>query len=134
MNEVIITILYDDYEVLLSNKTIYEVEIVSYLGLIKTKKVIKVYKYILIFILSSFLIIYLLSNLIFRVDIITNDNKMKDKLNKYLITRGISKYHLKKNYNELKSIKEDILAKYKDEIDWIEIESIGSKYIFFNTI
>ena len=54
---------------------------------------------------------------------------MKDKLNKYLITKGISKYHLKKNYNELKSIKEDILTKYKDEIDWIEIESIGSKYI-----
>ncbi len=129
MNEVIITILYDDYEKLLNNKTIYEVEIISYLGLIKIKKVIKAYKYILIFILSSFLIIYLLSNLIFRVDIITNDNKMKDKLNKYLITRGISKYHLKKNYNELRSIKEDILTKYKDEIDWIEIESIGSKYI-----
>ena len=129
MNEVIITILYDDYELLLNNKTIYEVEIISYLGLIKTKKVIKAYKYILIFILSSFLIIYLLSNLIFRVDIITNDKKMKDKLNKYLITKGISKYHLKKNYNELKSIKEDILSKYKDEIDWIEIESIGSKYI-----
>lgn len=129
MNEVIITILYDDYELLLNNKTIYEVEIISYLGLIKTKKVIKAYKYILIFILSSFLIIYLLSNLIFRVDIITNDNKMKDKLNKYLITKGIRKYRLKKNYNELKSIKEDILSKYKDEIDWIEIESIGSKYI-----
>lgn len=129
MNEVIITILYDDYDTLLNNKTIYEVEIISYLGLIKTKKIINAYKYILIFVLSSFLIIYLLSNLIFRVDIITNDNKMKDKLNKYLITKGISKYHLKKNYNELKSIKEDILTKYKDEIDWIEIESIGSKYI-----
>ena len=129
MNEVLITILYDDYELLLNNKTIYEVEIISYLGLIKTKKIINTYKYILIFVLSSFMIIYLLSNLIFRVDIITNDNKMKDKLNKYLITKGIRKYHLKKNYNEIKSIKEDILTKYKDEIDWIEIESIGSKYI-----
>ena len=128
-NEVIITIIYDDYDTLLNNKTIYDVEIISYLGFIKIKKIVNAYKYILIFLLSSFLIIYLLSNLIFRVDIITNDNKMKDKLNKYLITKGISKYHLKKNYNELNCIKEDILTKYKDEIDWIEIESIGSKYI-----
>lgn len=129
MNEVDITILYDDYDKLIDNKTIYEVEIISYLGLLKTKRIINAYKYILIFIISSFLIIYLLSNLIFRVDIITNDKKIKNKLNKYLITKGISKYHLKKNYNELKSIKQDILNKYKDEIDWIEIESIGSRYI-----
>lgn len=99
------------------------------MGLIKLRKIISVYKYILIFIIASFLIIYFLSNLIFRVDIITNDNKMKNKLNNYLISKGIAKYHLKKNYSKLKSIKEDILSKYKDEIDWIEINAIGSKYI-----
>ena len=129
INEVGITIDEKDYNKVIENKTIYEIEIISYLGLIKLRKIISVYKYILIFIVTSFLIIYFLSNLIFRVDIITNDNKMKNKINKYLISRGISKYHLKKNYKELKSIKEDILSKYKDEIDWIEINTIGSKYI-----
>ena len=129
MNEVIITIDNDNFDKLIENKTIYEVDIISYQGLIKTKKIINSYKYILIFIISSFIIIYLLSNLIFRVDIITNDKVMKNKINNYLEKRGISKYHLKKNYNELKSIKEGIINTYKDEIDWIEIESIGSKYI-----
>ena len=129
MNEVLITIEEKDYDKVIENKTIYEIEIISYLGLVKLKKIVSIYKYILIFIIASFLIIYLLSNLIFRVDIITNDNKMKNKINNYLISKGISKYHLKKNYKELKKIKEDILNKYRNEIDWIEINSIGSKYI-----
>lgn len=129
MNEVIVTINEKDYELLISNKTIYEVEVLSYKGLIKIKKVVLSYKYILIFIIFSFLIIYMLSNLIFKVDIITNDKVMKNKISKFLQSKGIYKYHIKKDYNDLKKIKEDILNKYKDEIDWIEIEPIGSKYI-----
>ena len=129
MNEVFLTINESDYDKVIENKTIYEIEVVSYQGLIKTKKVIFAYKYILIFIILSMLIIYFLSNLIFRVDIVTNDNVMKEKISKYLDKKGISKYHLKKNYNDLQEIKKGILNDYKDEIDWIEIESIGSKYI-----
>ena len=129
MNEVLITIDYKDYDKVTKNKTIYDIDIISYLGLVKVKKIVSIYRYILIFIMVSFLIIYLLSNLIFKVDIITNDKNMYNKINKYLISKGISKYHVKKNYKELKKIKEDILNKYKKEIDWIEIESVGSKYI-----
>ena len=120
MNEVIITINDSDFDKVIENKTIYEIEVISYQGLIKTKKVLFAYKYILIFIILSMLIIYFLSNLIFRVDIVTNDNVMRQK---------ISKYHLKKSYSDLQEIKKDILNDYKEEIDWIEIESIGSKYI-----
>ena len=129
MKEVIITINDIDYDKVIENKTIYEVEVISYQGLIKTKKVLFAYKYILIFIILSMLIIYFLSNLIFRVDIVTNDNVMRQRISKYLNKKGISKYHLKKNYNELQEIKKGILNDYKDEIDWIEIEAIGSKYI-----
>ena len=47
----------------------------------------------------------------------------------FLNSEGISKYHFKKNYHDIKQIKNNILNKYKDEIDWIEIENIGTKYI-----
>ena len=40
MNEVIITINDTDYDKVIENKTIYEIELISYQGLIKTKKVI----------------------------------------------------------------------------------------------
>lgn len=38
-------------------------------------------------------------------------------------------YSFKKDYNELQKIKKNILEKYKQEIDWLEIENIGTKYI-----
>lgn len=42
---------------------------------------------------------------------------------------GIKKYNFKKNYTEIQNIKKTILSKYKNEIDWIEIENVGTKYI-----
>ena len=42
---------------------------------------------------------------------------------------GIDKYKFKKSYKELQLIKNNILSKYRDEIEWLEIEVIGTKYI-----
>ncbi len=128
-NAVKIEVYKKDYEKIIKNKTIYDINIISYLGLTKIKKDIVNYKYILFFITISFMTIYFLSNLIFRIDIITNDNKMKKKINDYLYQNDIRMFHFKKSYQKLKKIKEGILHKYKNEIDWIEIESVGSKYI-----
>lgn len=54
---------------------------------------------------------------------------MKAKITKELKIHGISKYKFKKNYSDLQKIKKKILNKYKHEIDWIEIENQGTKYI-----
>ena len=42
---------------------------------------------------------------------------------------GISKYRFKKNYIQLQNIKNKILSNHKEEIEWIEVENIGTKYI-----
>ena len=42
---------------------------------------------------------------------------------------GIKKYRFKKSYENLQEIKSKIISTYRDEIEWIEIESIGTKYI-----
>lgn len=126
---ILVKIYKKDYEKLLSIKTIYEIEIVNYSGLYHIKENIFNNKYIIISILIGLILLTFLSNLIFSIDIITNDKKMKLKLEEELISNGISKYKLKKNYLELQKIKNNILNKYKDEIEWIEIEGIGTKYI-----
>jgi similar to stage IV sporulation protein len=43
--------------------------------------------------------------------------------------RNISKWHFKQSFEGIKRIKEEILSEYKDRLEWIEIESIGTKYI-----
>ena len=118
-----------DYEKLLSIKTIYEIEIVNYSGLYNFKNKISNNKFIIMSILISFILLYIITNLIFTIDIITNDNNMKIKIEEELKNNGISKYKFKKSYEKLQLIKNNILSKYRSEIEWIEIEVIGTKYI-----
>ena len=73
--------------------------------------------------------IIFLSKLTFSIDIVTNDEKFKKILLDELNNNGLMLYKFKKNYQELQKIKKNILEKYKNEIDWIEIENIGTKYI-----
>lgn len=67
--------------------------------------------------------------MILTIDVITNDSKMKILITNELKNNEIKKYSLKKNYKSIEKIKTRIKEKYKDSIEWIEIESIGTKYI-----
>ena len=128
-NEIIIRIYKEDLDKLISIKTIYEITIIDYLGLEKYKLSIKNNKYIIISIMICLIWLYILSNIIFHIDIITNDTDMKNILIKELKEYKIEKYKFKKSYNKLQYIKKEILSKHKNEIEWIEIETIGTKYI-----
>lgn len=126
---IIVKIYKRDYEKLLSIKTIYEVNIINYSGLYNIKNKILKNKFIIISILICLIFLYFLTNLIFNIEIITNDNNMKAKIEQELKNNNITKYKFKKSYNELQKIKNNILDKYRDEIEWMEIEVIGTKYI-----
>ena len=77
----------------------------------------------------SIVLIFVLSSMIFDVDVITNDSKMKMLLINELNNNGISKYKFRKSYKTIEKIKKNIKEKYKDNIEWIEIENIGTKYV-----
>ena len=85
-----------------------------------TEKFIISISIIVIFFLSSFLII--------KVDIKTNDIKLKYLIKYYLIDNKIDDYTIKKNYHSLTKIKKNLLDKYSDDIEWIEISHKGYKY------
>lgn len=124
-----IKIYVKDLEKLIDLKTIYELEIIKYYGWSKLKNNIFNNKFMILFILIFTIFLYVISNVIFEVDIYTNDYKMKEKLILELEENGIKKYKFKKSYSELQIIKSKILNKYKNELEWIEIESDGTKYL-----
>lgn len=128
-DEINIKIYKYDYDKLIKLKTIYEVEILEYFGIAKIKNNILNNKYIIISIFLSLIFLYIITSMIFDVDVITNDSKMKNILFEELEKLGISKYKFKKNYLELQEIKSKLLKEYRNEIEWIEIENIGTKYI-----
>ena len=127
-NEINIIIFKYDLEKIDEIKTIYEIEIKRYYGIDKIKKRINKNKYILIFIIFGILLIYFLSNIIFSVEVIHSSKEIRTLVKKELKEYGIDKYHFKKSYEEKEKIKEKILNKYNDKLEWIEIEEYGTKY------
>ncbi len=122
--------IYDkDYDEIIKLKTIYEVEIIDTYGYKKLKKIIKLNKYLIIFIIIGFIILLFLTNTIFEVEVIHNDKEIRKILTQELDKYGIKKFNMVKNYHQIEKIKENILKDYKDKIEWLEIERIGTKYV-----
>ncbi len=118
-----------DYEKVIKIKTIYKIEIIDYYGYSKIKHFFKQYCSFILIIVLCIIYINELSNRIFFIEVEhSNPNIIKivkSDLKKY----GIEKYKRKVSFQQKQKIKEKILEKEKDYLDWIEIEEIGTKYI-----
>ena len=128
-NEIFVQIRKTNIDRVMELKTIYEIEVVEVYGIDKLKQIIKKYKYIIISIIISFLFILYLSNTIFSINIIHNDKNLRELLLNELKENDIKVYSLKKNYKYITKVKTKILEKYKDKIEWLEIENSGTKCI-----
>ncbi len=124
-----IVISKNDYLEFIKLKTIYEYQIIGSRGLINIRKKIKINRLLIIFILLSIITIKIISNMIFHIEVVYNDSKWRNFIIEELAKKGIKKYSFKKSFEELSKIKEEILEEYKDKIEWLEIEELGTNYI-----
>jgi len=127
--ELIVLIYKKDYEKLLELKSIYEIDVIGYKGMLKIKKIININKILIGFIFFGLAILILLSNIVFKVEIIHNDKDLRTLLMKELANYDIEPKKFKKSFNQIEQIKKEILQKYRDKIEWLEIENVGTKYI-----
>ena len=128
-HEVNIVIYKKDYDKLIELKTIYDVTMVDIYGIIKIKEVVSIYKYVVGFIILGVALLIFLSHVIFNIEVIHTDSEIRNFLLQELENYGLKKYRLKKSYQEIQTIKNSILEKYKNEIEWLEIEESGATYI-----
>ncbi len=81
----------------------------------------------------SFIFVYILlvilSNVIFDIEIVTQNNELKRIISLYLKDENIEKYKFVKDNATLDKVKKKILEENKDTLEWIEIERVGTKYI-----
>ena len=118
---------YDSYKylkLLLGNVTI-----LRYYGLNGFKFFLKTHYILIISFLLTYLMLIILSNVIFSIEIVTNNNDLKHVINIYLEENNIKKYKFAKSNHELNKIKESILENNKSTLEWIEIERVGTKYV-----
>ncbi len=129
VSSVVVTVSFSDYQKIQEIPTIYEIRVLKYQGWIHVKRLLYRYR---IFLLSLFLGIFLLSflcHVIFQVQIVHDQKEMRDFLAEELKKRGIQKYHFIKTFEEKEKIEADLLTKFRDKLEWLEIERIGTKYI-----
>lgn len=121
----ILTIDYEDYKKISRR---YKTKIIKYYGKRFIINYLNTNKYMLISLFISFLVLLLLTNTIFKININTNDEKLYNLINNSLKENDISIYKRKKTFKELKKIKDKILKENEDNLEWIEIKEKGCIY------
>ena len=119
----------ENYYKLIDIKTSYDISIVSYLGIYKYLFFFIRYVYIFLFIILGICINIFLSRIIFSVEVVHSNSKIRELIYNDLEKFGIKKYSFKVSYSDKEKIVDKILSLEKNDIEWIEIEEVGCKYI-----
>ncbi len=118
-----------DYAKILKMKTSYNIKIVNRFGVAKLRYLLLKYKYILFFLFLTLGLMIILSHFIFFIDVIHSKEEIRELVENDLKEFGISKYKFRVSYAKKEEIRNKILEKEKDKIEWLEIDRIGTRYI-----
>ena len=125
----LITIYEKDYEKLKGLKTIYRINIIDTYGVSRFKKKWKKNHVLLLSIFLGLAVLIALSHIIYQVEIVYLDKDVRNFLKRELEKEGIYRYQWKKSYQQLEQIKKKIIKNNQDKIEWMEIETVGTKYV-----
>lgn len=89
---------------------------------------IKEEKHFIISCFISVLLMVILSNFIFKVDVLHDDKDIRKIINEELVINGLKPVSFRKDYDTLDRIKTKIKEEHKNDIEWIEIIRSGMKY------
>ena len=98
-------------------------------GIAKIKYLLSKYYGLILGGLFFFFVLFFLSHLIFHIEVIHPSKKIQKLVIEDLKELGISRFRFKVNYLKRGEIVDKILAKEKDNIEWLSIEESGTKYI-----
>lgn len=118
-----------DYAKILKMKTSYNIKIVNRFGVAKLRYLLLKYNYILFFLFLTLGLMIILSHFIFFIDVIHSKEEIRELVENDLKEFGISKYKFRVSYAKKEEIRNKILEKEKDKIEWLEIDRIGTRYI-----
>lgn len=126
-NKLEIIIDYKDYKKVKKIKTTSKVKIINRYGVSKLKYLFNKYRLLLFFFLFAIFINIFLSHIIFKVEVINHNKKLVKEIKDELTDLGIKKYNFVLSTNKVNNIKEKLLE--NKDIEWLEIERIGTKYV-----
>lgn len=127
--EVYVKVDNTNYKKIKKIKTIYKINIVKLYGLEKVKDIIYKNNIFFICLVLGIILLNVLCNIVFEIEIDTNNQELFELVSSELKKNGIKKYTFIKDFNSRQSIINNILENNKKDLEWLEIERIGVKYI-----
>ncbi len=106
----------------------YKIKIISDKGLFKLKPLIFQNKIFLTCLFLGIVAFFIFQNIIVEVNVIHSDKMIRELVEEELAEYGVKRLTFKKSYKNLQKIKNKILDKYPDKLEWIEIENVGMTY------
>ena len=131
INKKDLEIVIDDKDIVKINeiKYIHKIKIIRYYGMNNIKYLIRKNKLFLLCVILGIIINILLSNIIFNIEVETSNQNLKKVLLNDLKNNNIEIFHIKPSKEKKKIVKEKILKKENNIIEWLEIKEQGTKYI-----
>ncbi len=119
----------EGYQKIKKLKTTYPIELIAYKGKVKWYLLFQKYRPFLGFILLGVFFLLFLSNLILEVEVVHTKKEIRTLLLDALKEENIAPFHFKPSFEKKEDIKQKLLQTYKNKIEWLEIEEVGTKYI-----
>lgn len=124
--EIFIKIEYKDYTKI---KKFFKCNIVKHYSVYGLKRNALASKIYIFSYVLMILLVACLSNIILEVRVIHTNPEVREKVERELRDYDLKRYTLKRDYDYLTKVKEEITLNNPDLIEWMEIENIGMKYI-----
>lgn len=128
-DSIVVKIDKKDLDIIKKYNYYSNIETYSKLGLDNLKDKIYTQKYFILLFIICLIGMYFISNIILKINIIHSNKKVREFVKEELDELGIKKYSFKKDFNSLNDIKEIILDRNKDRLEWISITSVGMTYV-----
>lgn len=121
-------ILSDDYKKL---KKIfrYQFHLERHEGYYHLKEVFRTKWLVFLGIILFLFFLFFVSHIMIDVQVIHSNKEIRDLVEKSLSNYGIEKLTWKKSFHEIEQIKKNILDQYPNQLEWLEIEVDGMRYI-----
>ena len=127
--EVLVEVYEKDLNKIKKLSILNKIDIVNYKGKSRSKKKLKFNNVLFFSFFIGFILLLLLSNIIFSIEVIHTSGKVREYVLEELKENGIRRLQFRKSFNELLKIKNNILENNKEKIEWLEIDRIGTKYV-----
>ena len=114
-----------DYEKINKYIISYKFKIIKNTGINKVLDYIKKEKIFLISLFVGLIFFVCLKNMIFKINIIHENSSIRELIKDELDENGIKVLRFKKSYKKLDEIRQKILDKHPDKLDWMEFEVKG---------